>query len=224
MKKMIVLTLSLLLLGALVACSAVSTATGSQAIGTGTPSAAGAAANGTPGAGGMQMSTLTKLLIGTFKLEGSDQAVTAQQAQALVPLWQAVQSLSQSDTAADAEMTALEQQIQGTFTAEQLGAIEALNLTPADLQSVMADQGITFGNGASGTPQPGGAGGGGFPGGDGGGFSGVGPGGTGFNPQDLSPEQQATLQARGTASSPRGAGVPAPLVEALIKLLQARAA
>ncbi len=230
MKKLIVLTLSLLLVGALVACSAVSTTTNSQAAGAGTPSA-----NGTPAPGGFQMSTLTKLLLGTFKLEGTAQAVSAQQAQALVPLWQAVNSLSQSDTAADAEMTALEQQIQGTFTAEQLSAIEALNLTPADLQSVMADQGITFGSGANATPQasgtsggpfPGGDGGfpGGGPGGDGGGFAAGGPGGSGFNPQDLSPEQQATLQAGGAGRAPRGAGVPAPLVEALIKLLQARAA
>ena len=229
MKKLIVLTLSLLLLGVLVACSAASSATGTQAASAGTPSA-----DGTPGPGGFQMSTLTKLLLGTFRLEGTAQAVTAQQAQALVPLWQAVNSLSRSDTAAEAEMTALEQQIQGTFTAEQLSAIEALNLSPADLQSVMADQGIAFGNAANSTPQAGGTssgpfpGGGGFPdggpGGDGGGFAVGGPGGGGFNPQDLSPEQQATLQAGGAGRAARGAGVPAPLVDALIKLLQARAA
>ncbi len=217
MKKMIVLMLSLLSLGALAACGALSSAAGDQAA-AGTAGTGSAAANGTPGPGDFQMSTLTKLLIGTFKLEGGPQAVTAQQAQALVPLWQAVQSLSQSDTAADAEMSALEGQIQGTFTPEQLSAVAALALTPQDMQTVMSEQGLSFGNGANSTPLAGG----GFPGGDG--FPGGGPGGTGFNPQDLSPEQQATFEARAAGRGTRGAGVPAPLVEALIRLLEARAA
>jgi hypothetical protein len=215
MQKNISVVLCVVLLGLLVACSSASAATSQEA------DSVGSQVAGTPAPDSFQVSTLTRLLIGTFQLEDTAQAVTAEQAQALLPLWQAVQGLSQSDTAASAEMTALEQQIQATLTAEQLSTINAMEITPEDMQALMQDLGLTFGNFGDGTPQPGGFTGGNGP--PGGGFiGGDGPPGGGFNPQDLSPEQQATLEAR--RADRAGLGVPAPLLNALIELLEARAA
>ena len=226
MRKITMFVLSVLLSGLMAACAPASAATSSAAA----SAATAAPANGTPAPGGFQISNLTKLLLASFKLEGTPQAITSDQAKTLVPLWQAVESLGQSDTTAPAELTAVEQQIQGTFTAEQMSAIDAMALTGADMQAIMAEQGITFGRGRNGTPQPG-ANGTPFPGGGGnggGGAGGGGGGGGGFNPQNLSPDQQATLQARraagGGGAGRRGAGVPAPLVQALIKLLETKAA
>jgi hypothetical protein len=221
-------------------------ATGGPATETAGTGGAAAAANGTPGPGGFEMGTLMKLALATFKLEDTDQAVTAEQAQALLPLWQAVQALGQSDTTAAAEMAAVEQQLHDSYTAEQLSAIEALALTPQDMAAIMESLGLTFGNFGAGTPEPGatpglGFPGGGFvppdggfvPGGQGGGpGGGLGPGGQGggpggINPQDLSPEAQATFEARraagGAGAGRGGAGVPGPLLNAVIELLQDKA-
>jgi len=84
----------------------------------------------------------TQLLIGTFKLEETDLVVTAEQANELIPLWQVLQSISSSDTAAQEEMDALVEQIQETMTAEQVQAIEAMNLTPQDMFTIMQEQGL----------------------------------------------------------------------------------
>lgn len=52
-------------------------------------------------------------------------AVTAGQAAELLPLWQTLQVLYSSDTAAALEIDALTSQIQDTMTAEQMQAITA---------------------------------------------------------------------------------------------------
>ena len=57
------------------------------------------------------LSTATQLLVGTFKLEGTDLAVTADQAKQLLPLWQTLQALSTSNTAATEEINAVVDQI-----------------------------------------------------------------------------------------------------------------
>src|SRR5512143_1412777 len=70
----------------------------------------------------------SRLILGTFKLEGTDHAVTAGQAAQLLPLWQVYRELSSSDTAAQAEVEALVEQIQETMTSSQLKAIYAMGL------------------------------------------------------------------------------------------------
>jgi len=181
----------------------------------------------------------SKLVIGSFKLEGTDNAITTDQAAGLLPLWQVYLQLTTSDTAAQEEISALADQIQETMTPDQAKAINAWNLTPQDVFATMQEQGIQFSgnrqsNQANGNQQNGGnfspPGGGEFfvrpqgstqDGGPGGG----GPGG--FNPgQNLSPEQIATAQARRAENGGgnfRFTPTPAPLIEALIKLLQAKA-
>jgi hypothetical protein len=67
-----------------------------------------------------------KLAIGTLKMEGTPQAVTAKEATDLLPLWQAVKSLSASTNTAPSEITAVYKQIEGVMTPEQTQAIQKM--------------------------------------------------------------------------------------------------
>jgi hypothetical protein len=89
--------------------------------------------------------TATELIVGTLKLEGTDQAVTADQAKELLMLWQVYQELSNNDTAAQAEFDGLIDQIQGTMTAAQIQAITAMKLTQSDVFALMQEKGISVG-------------------------------------------------------------------------------
>jgi hypothetical protein len=90
------------------------------------------------------LSASNQLSLGTIQLEEADEqhpaenAVTPEQAAALLPLWQALQV----------------KQIEGTMTQEQLEAIARLQLTQEDLQAWAQSQGLSMGVG------PGRAGGG----------------------------------------------------------------
>jgi hypothetical protein len=200
------------------------------------------------------LSAEAELVVGTFKLEGTDQAITAEQAKTLLPLWQTLQSLSTSSTSATEEINALVDQIKSAMTTQQVDKITALKLTPQDMMTVMADAGLNFIRGASGTPNatPGadqqfvmGAGpadGGGGPSfnnnGGGttrgsGGPSGSMPSGGGAPPSGgangfvIQGDPNGANGAPGMQGTPqavRGNGfdsqVPAPLLNALIELLQ----
>ncbi len=98
------------------------------------------------------LSTATQLLVGTLKLEGTDQAVTSAQAKELLPLWQTLQSLSTSSTAATEEMNALANQIKSTMTADQEARITAMNLTQADVAALMGQKGPIASGTAVSTP------------------------------------------------------------------------
>lgn len=182
---------------------------------------------GDPTAGALPEAT--QLIIGTLKLEDTNQAVTAEQAAELLPLWQTMLVLSESDTAAQQETAALVTQIQETMTAEQTQAITDMNLTREDMMSIMQEQGLAMGGGPAGgqntNPQGGGFGPGGFPDGappqggfPGGGPGGGGPGGGGGQGSDLTPDQIATAQA----SRQQGGGslVPPILINTVIEYLQ----
>ncbi|MBN1400775.1 MAG: hypothetical protein JXA74_08050, partial [Anaerolineae bacterium] len=153
---------------------------------------------------------LSQLMLGTLKLEGSDDAVTAAQAKELLPLWRAYRSLSSSDSAASVELEALVKQIGESMTAEQLRAIAGMKLTAQDMRTVMEEQGIQLGARGEIAGQQGQrtTGGGSFPGG----FPGGGPMGGGASPdggfpggppgggEALNAEQVATLRAQRGAS------------------------
>jgi hypothetical protein len=175
----------------------------------------------------------TKLAIGTLKLEGTTSAITPTQAKDLLPLWQVYSSLITSDTAAQEEKDALAQQIQETMTADQIKAIDAMNLTQREVFTSMQALGIApqFGGSNNGTTQQNGnttrgngqGQGGNFPPG---GFPGGGPGGFGGNGTQLNPEQIATAQARRAANG-NGGGfnnnrLLTPLIGAVIKLLESK--
>ncbi len=78
-----------------------------------------------------------KLAVGVLELEGSDLAITPTQAKELLPLWMAVKSLSKDSNTTPDEMAALYVQIEGVLTANQLQAIEKLDLSTGDLTALV---------------------------------------------------------------------------------------
>ena len=86
-------------------------------------------------------------MLGMLKLEGTEQAVTPDQAKALLPLWQAFQG---GALQASAERNAVMAQIEAQMTPAQLEAIAALQLTPDDLRSWAQEQGLNIGMGMGG--------------------------------------------------------------------------
>ncbi len=100
----------------------------------------------TTASAGSELSTATRLAVGTMKLEGTSQAKER------LTLWEAYQSMSSSDTTAQVELDALVSQIQRTLTAEQVQAIEAMDLTTQSVSEVAQPAGVTGTNSASSTP------------------------------------------------------------------------
>jgi hypothetical protein len=203
------------------------------------------AAQNNPAGGNFDPATMPleqKLAIGTLKMEGTPQAVTAKEATDLLPLWQAVKSLSASTNTAPSEITAVYKQIEGVMTPEQTQAIQKMSWTQQDMQALMTKYGVTFGNGQGGQGgqnltadqratrtaqfqsrnQNGGGGAGGFGGGQGG-APGGGPGGAGGfgGGQGGSGTAVARTPQPGRRA---GGGMNTIFIDPLIKLLQTRAA
>lgn len=179
------------------------------------------------------LSEVMQLAAGIFKLEETDLAVSAGQASELLTLWQAYQSMSSSETTAQAELDALINQIKETLTPEQQQAIAQMQLTYQDMTSLFQSLGLemsmpsqpglqrTPGDARS-TQQAGGAPamrgpGGPFLGGEG-----------MFMPPEglqaeatLSPSLQATLQAR--MEMRQKYSINPMLLNALIELLEGKA-
>jgi hypothetical protein len=159
------------------------------------------------------LSVQAQLALGTLQLEDTELAVDEALAAELLPLWQALQSLSNSDTTAEAELTAVVNQIQDTMNQDQIQAIAAMQLTEERLNAMIEEGELPFGGGFRGGAFTGdgdsGGGQGGPRGGDfffggppGGGPGGGGPGGGFFagGPEggfgDLSEDDIATRQAQ----------------------------
>jgi hypothetical protein len=175
----------------------------------------------------------SQLILGTLMLEGTDNAVTAEQAAQLLPMWQMMKELESSDTAATQEKGGLIEQIQETMTKEQIQAIAAMKLTQSDAFAYMQKAGLMQRPKQSGTPAASGSTSGNFPADAGGappaGFTGGGDmpaGGGGPNGRtgagtsggaNLTSEQIATMEAR-RASGGTG-GNSSVLLDALITLL-----
>jgi hypothetical protein len=179
------------------------------------------------------MPVSAQLGFGTLLLEDSTYAVDPTQAAALLPLWKAARSLSESETAAQEELDAIFSQIEDTMTPEQINTIAAMQLTGEEMAQLMEDLGIEFGPGRGGfgdltpeqqeTAQAARESGEGLPGG---GIPGSGQGrggGEGFGGGNLTPEQQATMEARRAERSGVGARFALVFVEPLIELLEERA-
>ena len=174
---------------------------------------------------------VTQLIIGTFKLEGTAQAVTTEQAKELIPMWQVYKGLLASDTAAQEEKDGLVEQIQETMTKEQTQAITAMNLTQRDVFTLMEEKGLGFaggqrnnssgGNSTSNRNNSGGGGfappEGGFPGG---GFPGGGPDG-GFSNRNQSRNNNSNQNGSSTTTTARPQlNTGTVLLEPLIELLK----
>jgi hypothetical protein len=179
------------------------------------------------------MPTEMVLILGTVKLDETDFAVDAEQAAALRPLWKALRSIGESETAAQAEVDALISQIEDTMTPEQINAIEAMELSMQDMGSVAELLGIEMGGfGAGGfgemTPEmqatrqamresgefPG-PGSGMGPGG------GQGPGG-GFGGAEMDPDARATAIAERGGIRGARSGINSFLLDAIIEFLEGK--
>ncbi len=90
---------------------------------------------------------LTQIMIGTFKLEGGELAVDAAQATELLPLWKAFRGLTGSDSASSLELEALVGQIQEAMTPEQIQAIVSMQLTGEDMVALAQERGIEMARG-----------------------------------------------------------------------------
>lgn len=95
-----------------------------------------------------------QLIVGTFKLEGTDLAIDSQTASQLLPLWSLLKELKSSGSAADQEISAVEEQIQGTMTAEQVKAIRDMKLTQADIAAIFQGQNSSSGSNSGAVNQP----------------------------------------------------------------------
>ena len=93
----------------------------------------------------------SQLMLGILRLEGTDNAITSEQAKAIMPV---LQSLQGQSLKADAERNAVWANIEAQLTQAQIGAIANLRLTQDDLQTWTRDN--SQGPGAG--PMPGGAG------------------------------------------------------------------
>lgn len=141
------------------------------------------------------LSARNQLALGTLNLAESDTAITPEQAETLLPLWQVLLNSQKSGTGADAETNAIMRSIEESLTAEQIAAIKAMQLTQTDLQDWATANGITLGSG-TGTGQGQGQG------------------------QGMSPEARATRQAEeGRTPGSTSGGASTALVSAVIEYL-----
>lgn len=85
-----------------------------------------------------------QLAYGTILLMDTPQAVTPEQARALLPFWQAVRSLSGTSETASEELNAVQNQIIETMQSEQLQAIADMKITNAQLTAFYAELGIVM--------------------------------------------------------------------------------
>jgi hypothetical protein len=224
MKKVLYLTLLVLLLFVSTACSGSSndtSSTDSQTDLAGEETGTDTRPVLTEG----ELPVAIQLQLGTFELEGTEVAIDAEQATAFLPLWKAYRSLSTSDTAAAVEIEAVVNQIQGEMTPEQLEYIATFEFSQENMFVLMEELGLSPRGPGEGDEFPEGFTpgegfrGGGFPEG---GIPGGGPGGEGgpggFGGQ-LDPEQQATMEAlresRGGANNRFASFLIDPLIEYL---------
>jgi hypothetical protein len=212
MKKIVFGATLLAIISILVACSKTSTTSGTSDTST-------------------ALSPQAKLLVGTFKLENTSEAITAEQAKSLLPLWRTLQALTSSSTAATEEVNAVVDQITSIMTTAQMDKITSMKLTRQDMMSIMSQAGVPA-NGASttitpmarnGIPSGGGSQGSGGPGGGASGppAGGMPPGGD-FPGAGGPGSNTGQGGASTTPQAPRADAnqVPPPLLNALIELLQ----
>jgi hypothetical protein len=168
-----------------------------------------------------------QLILGTFKLEGTDLAVSKEQASILVPLYTNLKTVMESmmpaqgtqpqavNTETQAQIDTIIKDILAAMTPEQVKAISDMQITREIAQSIMTENGISLGGpeqGGTGNPPDGGqkAGANGQP--PEGTPPAEGPGGSaGAPPGDGKTGQQ-----------PGGGMVPSELINTLIELLQSK--
>lgn len=100
----------------------------------------------------VKLPTQTKLILGTIKLEETDNPVTAEQAKNLLPMFYVLQELNDSGSAAQEEIDGLVSQIQQTLTESQLQTIDDMSLSMQDISALtQANSGGSSSSGTSST-------------------------------------------------------------------------
>jgi hypothetical protein len=89
-----------------------------------------------------------KLALGTIKLEGTQQAVDANTAGKLLPLWQLMVQLQSSSSTAPQEVTAVTDAIKAAMTPQQVTTIEGMSVTTADIFSLLQSEAQASGSGS----------------------------------------------------------------------------
>jgi hypothetical protein len=107
-----------------------------------------------PNGGGQRNTLESRLAIGLLKLEGTAQAVTADQAKQLIPLWQQVKTQGANGAANQADIQTTYQQIEKVLTSDQTTAIQNMSLSQTDIQDMMKTLGIQITPGAGGFGRP----------------------------------------------------------------------
>ena len=194
--------------------------------------------SGTQNGSSTGLSPALQVAIGTLKLDKTTNEITAKQAADLLPLWETLQVLESSETAATQEKEALVAQIQETMTKDQMQTIAEMGLTRQDMVALLQAQGQTFalnagqnGNGSSSSSTTrrnfGNGGGGGFfvggggPPPDGGGFGGGNFQGQGNRTQSTNNGTTTNGNRRQFATDPNR--IPTPLIQAVIEYLKKKA-
>jgi hypothetical protein len=187
-------------------------------------SACGSAASATATAGTSNTLSLEgQLLVGTFKLENTSLAITSAQASTLLPLWETLESLASSNTAASQEVDAVVSQIQSSLSAQQVSSITAMKLTRSDLAATAVNTGTASSTSSSATTAktrasqqqsggpnegipPSGASGGGIPG--------------GTDVQSITQAQTGSSASAVTPAASTSSQVSAAMIKAVVELLQ----
>jgi hypothetical protein len=219
MRKIIYIALALGLFFSMAACGGANSTTSDTA--SATPQA-----NTTDTGFTFTLSDNARLMIGTMLLEKSDTPLSADQVTTLLTYWKAYRSLTTSGTAAQEEITGLQDQIKEELTPEQVKAIDAMQIDTSSLTTIMQDLGMqaNFTGQQSQDPSveathqamrqsgefPSGgfpfANGQGSPPGEGGIFTNRRGTGDGSAFQSMDPQQLATLQAQRQANGGGGMG------------------
>ncbi len=152
---------------------------------------------------------VSKLALGTLMLDSSSQAVTAEQAKTLLPLWKAVTVLSVSEYPQE-EINAVHTQIQDTMSQEQMASIN--KMTTEEFQAYAKKAGLPTGAAMSGPQAASGSKSSSQDSGPGGGMMGLEGGGGG------PPPGESSSSSKDTASTNIN-----DLYEAVIKLLKEKA-
>jgi uncharacterized membrane protein YgcG len=85
----------------------------------------------------VQLSERDKLIVGTFALEDTENAFTAEQAKTYLVFWKVLKNLETSDTASQVEIKALLDQILDTMTAQQQEFIATTTYTAEKYQTLL---------------------------------------------------------------------------------------
>jgi hypothetical protein len=174
--------------------------------------------------------TETQLGVGILKLSGTDHDISIDQAKELVVYWEVYKDLSQSETAAQAEIDGLTAQIQETMTDDQMQAITDMDITQQDVITSMQGVAVVSSNSSGSTVDvsSGSASSGGIPAGGPPADGGSAPP-DGEMPADMggsapAPSTDQTQTAGATSGLAGTPGVPSALVEAVIQSLQQKIA